>query len=225
MKNKTYTSKKGFTLIEFIIAVALLAIVASLAIVGSHYLSKITGEIMDDTQQQQMLNTTERIMADYLSYANGIDEYSYSINEDIDLNMIISKSSADYRNLRVIYLDGQSNTLYVYSIIKENVIVGVGKEYQLLAERKADNVLDIELSTDYVKNNVCYAKYQITVKNPNGKSKVLLRNILPLRNFKPARSSVSDNISGTDDYVDDSYTFSDNQESGSKVFVLYYDDV
>ena len=221
MISKTDMSKKGFTLVEFIIAIALLGIVASLVIIGSYHLSKITEEIMDDTQQQQMLNTTERIMSDYLSTTYRIDEHIFGKNDEIDLNKIISKSSADYRDLRIIYLDAHTNTLYVYSVIKDNFVVGEGKVYQLLAERKADNILTVDISTDEQINNICVAKYKISFKTSSGNKNVLIENILPLRNFTP-KNTVSSADSNNNGETDSNYN---DDEPPSKVFVLYYYDM
>lgn len=167
-KSLKLNSKQGFTFVEIVVTVALLAIVASLAVVGVSSLSEMYNETTFETLLRKSSASAERIISDQTTYATGIDLIKLSPVENLDdMKSQIAGMSDISENDTVMFIHSADDYTYfqVCNVVPIPTYDANGRIYMsnsLVELKKIKYVGNIDFSvSSYVYSSRCEMSYEV----------------------------------------------------------------
>lgn len=168
---KIIKSKKGFNLVEVVVTVALLAVVASLSVVGVNYLSGSYNDTFYDTMLLQSVGEVKSLFNDYFNCTSEINPYYGELSKitepeyDIYGNKVNAVSVGD----AVICLDKGIVTLYEVQPVDNkdfgNIEAQIDVKLKQLKHIEYVDDINFRFCLQSAKQNKNIVKLEYTVKS------------------------------------------------------------
>ncbi|MGN0518414.1 MAG: prepilin-type N-terminal cleavage/methylation domain-containing protein [Acutalibacteraceae bacterium] len=168
---KKIINKKGFNLVEVVVTVALLAVVASLSVVGVNYLSGSYNDTFYDTVLLQSASEVKSLLNDYLNCAVEINPYYGELSKiteperDIYGKKVYSVSEGD----AVICLDKGIVTVYDVQPVDNkdygNIEAQIGVQLKQIKHIEYIDDINFRFCLQNLKQDKNMVKLEYTVKS------------------------------------------------------------
>lgn len=168
---KKMISKKGFNLVEVVVTVALLAVVASLSVVGVNYLSGSYNDTFYDTTLLQSVGEVKSLLNDYFNCVDEINPYYGDLSKiteperDIYGNKVNTVSVGD----AVICLDDGIVTVYEVQPVDNkdygNIEAQIGVQLKQLKHIEYIDDINFRFYLQSVKQDKNMVKLEYTIKS------------------------------------------------------------